>query len=77
MEPFPLILIGIIGVVALVAVVGLVRSVVRLIFAALSGIIVAGLAYVAVQSFSIVDNVPSLAFLVLGGLTTLFILAKS
>jgi hypothetical protein len=71
------IVLAIVGVIGLFALIGLIRSVIRLIVAAIAGVVLAGLAYVAVQTLGFTDAVPDTAFLLVGAVGALLVLIRS
>ncbi|MGC9347144.1 MAG: hypothetical protein ACP5JG_03305 [Anaerolineae bacterium] len=77
MPSWYVIVLGLVGVIGLFVLIGLVKSVIRLIIAALAGLILAGLAYLAVQALGFSDAVPGIAFLLVGAITALLVLIRS
>ena len=70
------ILVGAVILVAFAAITGLVKSVLRLIISLVVGVLVGGLAYLAVQSLGLAETVPDAAILIPGALAALTVLIK-
>ncbi len=70
------ILVGAVILVAFATIMGLVKSVLRLMISLVVGVLVSGLAYLAVQSLGLAETVPDAAILIPGALAALTVLIK-
>ncbi len=70
------ILVGAVILVAFATIMGLVKSVLRLMISLVVGVLVSGLAYLAVQSLGLAETVPDAAILIPGALAALTVFVK-